>query len=320
MLINIRKYIAMGIMLAGVSMGVFAQEAAGDWGKDEARDWAQEAAAGDWGSNVLKIKYGWNGTVDPYLSPLRYNGQEIGIGNEWWREIGNREQEKEKREQGIWISVGKIEVAGSKAWSAAKSNYTYGLGAQGSWGALWDWSLMKDGRKYNSLPEQQKEALHKRGIFGFNISVGPELAVDVMARQHASNVNKPYSFDVGADILAVAGASLQFGGKKTAYRLRYMIRTNLIGADFVPEYWQSMYEVAEGQWKGDIRCSGPWNRNVVRQELTMDFQFIRSTWRLGVEHEWMNYRRAMEWNRQEVRIVVGCVWKYKIMGKAHIEN
>lgn len=315
MLINIRKYIWMGIMLAGVSMGGVAQEAAGDLGKDEARDWAQ-----DWGSNVLKIKYGWNGTVDPYLSPLRYNGQEIGIGNEWWREIGNREQEKEKREQGIWISVGKIEVAGSKAWSAAKSNYTYGLGAQGSWGALWDWSLMKDGRKYNSLPEQQKEALHKRGIFGFDILVGPELAVDVMARQHASNVNKPYSFDVGADILAVAGASLQFGGKKTAYRLRYMIRTNLIGADFVPEYWQSMYEVAEGQWKGDIRCSGPWNRNVVRQELTMDFQFIRSTWRLGVEHEWMNYRRAMEWNRQEVRIVVGCVWKYKIMGRAHIEN
>lgn len=305
MLINIRKYIAMGIMLAGVSMGVVAQEAAGDW----ARNWAQEAAASDWGSNVLKIKYGWNGTVDPYLSPLRYNGQEIGIGNEWWREIGNREQTSKaltgNRKQGKWISVGKIEVAGSKAWSAAKSNYTYGLGAQGSWGALWDWSLMKD----------DNAALRAKHILGIDILVGPELALDVMARQHASNVNKPYSFDVGADILAVAGASLQFGGKKTAYRLRYMIRTNLIGADFVPEYWQSMYEVAEGQWKGDIRCSGPWNRNVVRQELTMDFQFIRSTWRLGVEHEWMNYRRAMEWNRQEVRIVVGCVWKYKIDGK-----
>lgn len=287
MLINVRKYIAMGIMLAGVSMGVFAQEEG-------------------WGENILKIKYGWNSVVDPYLSPLRYNGQEIGIGNEWWREIGNRELGTENRELGKWISIGKIDIVGQRAYNMPKTNYIYGLGVQGGWGGIYQWRI-------------RTAELQARRVSSIDFLLGPELSVDILAREHAGNVNKPYSFDIGADINAVGGMSIRFYAPKTAYRLRYLIRTNLIGIDWVPEYWQSMYEVAEGQWARNIRCSGPWNRNIVRQELTMDFQFRRSTWRLGVEHEWISYRRSMDWNRQEVRIVVGCLWQYKIMGRAHIE-
>ena len=35
--------------------------------------------------NILKVKYGWVWQLDPYLSPLAYSGNQIGIGNEWCR-------------------------------------------------------------------------------------------------------------------------------------------------------------------------------------------------------------------------------------------
>ena len=257
--------------------------------------------------NILKIKYGFNNTLDPYLSPLQYSGQEIGIGNEWWGEIKvkklNGGNALRAEEQG-WLSVGRLDLCGQRAYSAAKSNLFYAFGVQGSWAGIWQYQL--------SNPTLQSAKIH-----GIDFLVGPELAIDFRARQHAGNINKPYSFDLGIDVNAAAGVALRFGGKKTAYRLRYMIRTNLIGTDWTPEYWQSMYEASTGQWKQNVRCSGPWNRNVVRQELSMDFQFIRSTWRLGAEHEWMTTRTGtMDWIRHEVRLVVGCAWKYHVDGRS----
>lgn len=257
--------------------------------------------------NILKIKYGFNNTLDPYLSPLQYSGQEIGIGNEWWGEIKvkklNGGNALRAEEQG-WLSVGRLDLCGQRAYSAAKSNLFYAFGVQGSWAGIWQYQL--------SNPTLQSAKIH-----GIDFLVGPELAIDFRARQHASNINKPYSFDLGIDVNAAAGVALRFGGEKTAYRLRYMIRTNLIGTDWTPEYWQSMYEASTGQWKQNVRCSGPWNRNVVRQELSMDFQFIRSTWRLGAEHEWMTTRTGtMDWIRHEVRLVVGCAWKYHVDGRS----
>ena len=257
--------------------------------------------------NILKIKYGFNNTLDPYLSPLQYSGQEIGIGNEWWGEIKvkklNGGNALRAEEQG-WLSVGRLDLCGQRAYSAAKSNLFYAFGVQGSWAGIWQYQL--------SNPTLQSAKIH-----GIDFLVGPELAIDFRARQHAGNINKPYSFDLGIDVNAAAGGALRFGGKETAYRLRYMIRTNLIGTDWTPEYWQSMYEASTGQWKQNVRCSGPWNRNVVRQELSMDFQFIRSTWRLGAEHEWMTTRTGtMDWIRHEVRLVVGCAWKYHVDGRS----
>lgn len=257
--------------------------------------------------NILKIKYGFNNTLDPYLSPLQYSGQEIGIGNEWWGEIKvkklNGGNALRAEEQG-WLSVGRLDLCGQRAYSAAKSNLFYAFGVQGSWAGIWQYQL-------------SNPTLQSAKIYGIDFLVGPELAIDFRARQHAGNINKPYSFDLGIDVNAAAGVALRFGGEKTAYRLRYMIRTNLIGTDWTPEYWQSMYEASTGQWKQNVRCSGPWNRNVVRQELSMDFQFIRSTWRLGAEHEWMTTRtRTMDWIRHEVRLVVGCAWKYHVDGRS----
>ena len=241
--------------------------------------------------NILKVKYGWVRQADPYLSPLTYKGQEIGIGNEWWQTFQRDSVAGIKEHVQGWEHVGRVDVHGLRAFSSAGSNYIYGFGFHGGWGAYYKWSFANE---------------------RLRVHVGPYLEGDFMVREIGTNVNKPVSFDIGIDAMAMGGISWSFYGKKTSYRLRYLIRTNIVGYDFMPDYWESYYEVTEGV-SGTSRCSGHWNHNVVRHELTLDLQFPHSTWRVGAEHEYLRYgTKNTEYIRQQINIVIGCLWHYKI--------
>lgn len=240
--------------------------------------------------NVLKLKYGWNQTLDPYMSPLRYEGEQIGLGNEWWNEL-----------RGNWNHVGQFDIVGQRAYSSARSNRFYGIGIHGGWGAHYGWTFGEE------TPGTKGQ---------MNLFVGPYLDIDIMARQHASEVNKPYSADVAIDAMAMAGISGTWRVKNVGMRLRYIARTNLIGTQFQPEYWQSYYEIYENGLNGTILASGPWNRNRIWHELTFDISGNRSTWRIGAEHEFLRYgNKNTVWTRNQVSLVIGCIWKYKINGK-----
>ena len=171
------------------------------------------------------------------------------------------------------------------------TNLIYGLGFNGGWGAYYRWSWMAE---------------------CLTVILGPYLEGDFMARNIGSNVNKPYSFDVGIDAMAMAGIQWSFYGKKTSYRLRYRIRTNLIGFDYLPDYWEAYYEITEGV-SGAARCSGHWNHNVIRHELSLDMQFPHSTWRVGAGHDFLNYAtKDMQFTRNQLNIIIGCIWNYRI--------
>jgi len=112
--------------------------------------------------------------------------------------------------------------------------------------------------------------------------------------------------------MAHAGLRYVFKGKKTSYRLQYMLRANLIGVDFMPNYWESYYELTEGV-KGDIRCAGMWNHRILQHELTLDMQFPHSTWRVGLVHEYDEYgQRNMMFSHEQVSAVVGTCFHYRI--------
>ena len=118
--------------------------------------------------------------------------------------------------------------------------------------------------------------------------------------------------------MAMGGVSWSFYGKKTSYRLNYQIRTNLIGFDYLPEYWESYYEITEGI-PGMARCSGHWNHNTLKHQLSLDMQFPHSTWRVGAEHQLINYgTKNQHFMRSQFSIVVGCIWKYKIHANARL--
>ena len=243
--------------------------------------------------NILKLSFGGTWQVDPYLSAFRYDGLEIGIGNEWWQPFRSRHDTMPTN----WSHVGRLDIRGMRLLSPARNNIYYGFGGHAGWGAYYHWQPVR----------------------GLQLQLGPYLELDYIGRTHTTSVNKPYSMDLGIDIEAMGGISYSFAAKRSGYRVRYLIRTNILGYEYMPDYWQSYYEISQGVPAQHL-CSGPWNRLMLRHELTMDFRFAHSTWRLGIEHEMLRYGTCdMDFLRQQIHLVVGCIFRYRLQPSVHFD-
>lgn len=239
--------------------------------------------------NILKLKIGTGYQLDTYLSPMGYSGMCYGLGNEWWQAF--------RHAPANWAHVGRADIGLTNYYNRSRTNRYLGVQLAAGWGAFYEWKWLDD---------------------RLRVHLGPYLDVNFNIREQASNVNKMVSFDAAIDVMAMSGISWSFYGKKTSYRLSYLIRTNLIGFDYLPEYWESYYEITQGV-PGQPRCSGHWNHNTIKHQLSLDMQFPHSTWRIGAEHEWMNYgTKDLHFSNNEIRIVVGCLWKYRIRANARL--
>lgn len=253
--------------------------------------------------NILRLSYGGLWQQDQYLSPLLYSGQRVGIGNEWWQPFrrtpvkgwrmlsADTIHTADHAVQGHWAHLGRFDAQFGWTYSSAHTNLIYSLGVSGGWGAYYSWCFRRT---------------------GIELLLGPYLDLDWLGKMHGSSVNKPFSMDAALDLCAMGGIAWSFRARTTSYRLRYLVRANIIGVDFLPDYWQSYYEIIEGV-PGRVRCTTLTNHRTLRHELTMDMQFHRSTWRVGVAHEYVEYgERGMMFSREQVSAVVGCIWHYRI--------
>ena len=196
-----------------------------------------------------------------------------------------------------WEHVGRADIGMARYISSAGSNMFWGFQIECGWGAYYRWKWIED---------------------RLQVFAGPYLEGCFAARYHANNVNKPLSFDVAIDAMAMGGLSWSFYGKKTSYRLQYTVRTNLIGFDYLPEYGESYYEITEGV-PAVARCSGHWNHHTVEHDLSLDLQFPHTTWRIGAEHYFVYYNtKYMHFMRNQICLVVGCCWKYKTRANARL--
>lgn len=255
---------------------------------------AQEGVEHD---NILKVKIGTGYQLDSYLSPLGYTGLQYGIGNEWWQPFRKDTQLGQTGKLDHWAHVGRFDITGVHYRNTPRTNRISGVQLSGGWGAFYEWRWYDD---------------------RLRVLIGPYLEAEFNVREHASNVNKIVSLDIAIDAMAMGGISWSFYGKKTSYRLNYLLRTNLIGFDYLPEYWESYYEIVEGV-PGQARCSGHWNHNTVKHELSIDMQFPHSTWRVGAEHHFVRYGTSdLHFMRHQLSIVIGCRWKYKIHANAKL--
>lgn len=193
--------------------------------------------------NILKIKVGTGYQLDTYLSPMGYSGMCYGLGNEWWQAF--------RHAPANWAHVGRADIGLTNYYNRSRTNRYLGVQLAAGWGAFYEWKWLDD---------------------RLRVHVGPYLDVNFNIREQASNVNKMVSFDAAIEVMAMSGISWSFYGKKTSYRLSYLIRTNLIGFDYLPEYWESYYEITQGV-PGQPRCSGHWNHNTIKHQLSLDMQF-----------------------------------------------
>ena len=233
--------------------------------------------------NILSIRWGGIRHYDEYLSPLLYSGQFISLQNEWWQTF---------RSTADWQHVGKVKLQAGRAYNPPYSNICYALGLQGGWGAHYDFQRLIS-------------------INAFHLFIGPYLDIDLLGKELVQNVNKPYSIDFSIDMKAQAGISYCFSGKRSSYRIRYLAATSILGAQFVPQYWQSYYEISEGIVDGTVGFSSLHNHLTLRHELCFDMQFPHSAWRLGVEHEYIRHNmNNLHFQREQVCLIVGTVFNY----------
>lgn len=279
---NLRKYILILCLCPALAVG------------------SQEVAPEAYGiahTNVLKVRGGYGSQVDSYLSPLAFQGWHVGLGNEWWQSFRPDTRLGKTGRLANWGHVGRLDIAASSYTNTARSNSFYGIQIAAGWGAFYCWQWF-----------DKRLKLH----------VGPYLEAGFTERNLNNNVNKPFSFDIAIDVMAMSGVSWSFYGKKTSYRLNYLVRTNLIGFDYLPHYWQSYYELTQGV-AGMARCSGHWNHHTVKHELTLDMQFPHSTWRIGGTHEWNEYgTKDLHFSANTVSIVLACIWKYRLNPNARL--
>lgn len=242
-----------------------------------------------WHEDILTIKYGYAWLTDEYLSILPYDGQQIGLQNEWWQKYNKHEN---------WGHIGKLALNGAMTYNNMYSNILYGIGAQAGWGSLWRYEIK-----------------------GFELRVGPYLNVDFMSKIIGQYVNKPYSLDLGIDADLMLGLSYRFAGKKTSYRLSYWAQLNGLGVAFAVDHWESYYELQDGISKENIGFAYIGKKVFFRQSLTFDMQFKHSTWRLGVEHEYFNYEHNnLGYQREEVSMVVGTIFNYRLRPATNLMN
>jgi len=249
--------------------------------------------------NILKVQYGGSWRQDQYLSPLLYKGMMVSIGNEWWQPFKQESKLGKAGKLVNWQHVGKVRDDFDWTYNPTKNNVLYANRLEGGWGAhyIWKW------------PQS-----------GVQVLLGPYLSMDATVKYQVRNVNKPISVDAALHTMAQAGVSYAFQGKKTSYRLRYLARINLIGMDFMPDFWESYYELSE-KVKGKLRCAGMWNHRVLQQELTLDMQFPHFTLRMGIVHEYDEYgENKMYFSHEQVSAVVGTCFRYKTKRNHNFTN
>lgn len=241
--------------------------------------------------DILQIRYGGMWQQDQYLSPLLYDGMKVGLGNEWWQPYRKSTRLGQTGKLDNWQHLGCLDLQFAWTYNPAHSNTMYSFGGQCGWGTFYTWSFRN---------------------CGVQVLLGPYLGADCLIKYHVSNTNKPFSADVAIDMMAMGGVSYSFRGPHSSYRLRYIARVNLIGVDFLPDYWQSYYEMDSGVMDNTVRCSGMWNHIAIHHDLTLDLQFPHSTWRVGIGHEYLSYGSDLMFSREQVYATIGTCFRYRV--------
>ena len=224
-----------------------------------------QAAAQDAGSMVM-VDAGYASVHDSYLTPITYDGLDLGLTFEAVRPI--------KRGQWLWqLMVG---ADYNYVENNARNNDLHKLmgditfDMQHRWLGQWDRRL--------------------------DLSVGPMTQLRAGIVYDAVNSNNPVTvrahWNVGATAMAAWHTRL---GRKPV-TLRYQVQLPVMGVFFAPEYDESYYEIYLGNHR-NLAHLGWWgNRLDMMHYLGADLPLGKTTLRLG-------YRTRMEhWNVNHLKV------------------
>ncbi len=192
---------------------------------------------------------------DTYLSPLNYKGPQVQVLYETL--CPTRLAEGKWTMQSIW--QGNISYTESPAGNAnnlgGDINYSFAM--------HYNWLL--------GAPQS-----------GLRLQVGPQLYANAGALYNTRNGNNPAQAILNAGGAVSMAAIYRFHIRRQHFLMRNQLDVPLIGMKFSPNYGQSYYEIfSEGNSDHNLCATTPFNAPCLRNLLTIDIPFKRSTLRAG---------------------------------------
>ncbi len=202
-------------------------------------------------SRAVMVGMGHSSQLDTYLSPMEYGGPQLSFLTQ--------------RERMTGMAGGHIAFQGTMqgAFSytenpAGNANDLGGrLGYDAGWHYVW------------------------QPLRHLSLKAGGLVGADVGFLYNTRNGNNPAQARANVDVSLSAGGSYEFHIRRLPMEAHYQADLPVLGCMFSPRYGQSYYEIYQGYGDHNVRFTQPGNALSLRQLLTLDFCFPRTTLRVG---------------------------------------
>lgn len=224
---------------------------------------AQDLAMGQEAQTVLMVDAGYAAVHDSYLTPITYDGLDLGLSIEATRPL----------RQGRWL-------------------WQLGVGA--------DYNYVENPAQNNDLHKLMGDIAYSmqrtwKGVLSpkLNLAAGPMAQVRAGIVYDAVNSNNPVTVRAHANLGAAAMAWFNTRLGRKPVTLRYQLQVPVMGVFFAPEYDESYYEIYLGNHR-NLAHLGWWgNRLDMTHYLGADFKMGKRQLRLGyrarLEHWTVNH-------------------------------
>lgn len=212
---------------------------------------------------VLMVDAGYAAVHDSYLTPITYDGLDLGLSIEATRPL----------RQGRWL-------------------WQLGVGA--------DYNYVENPAQNNDLHKLMGDIAYSmqrtwKGVLSpkLNLAAGPMAQVRAGIVYDAVNSNNPVTVRAHANLGAAAMAWFNTRLGRKPVTLRYQLQVPVMGVFFAPEYDESYYEIYLGNHR-NLAHLGWWgNRLDMTHYLGADFKMGKRQLRLGyrarLEHWTVNH-------------------------------
>ena len=219
-------------------------------------------AAGQENLSVLAVDAGYASVHDSYLTPITYDGLDLGLNIETTHALRSNE----------WL-------------------WQLGVGA--------DYNYVENNAKNNELHKLMGDISFNmqhywKGVFTpkLNLSVGPMAQLRAGIVYDAVNSNNPVTVRAHANLGATGMAWFNTRLGRKPITLRYQLQLPVAGVFFAPEYDESYYEIYLGNHK-NLAHLGWWgNRldmtNYLGADIRMGKHILRLGYRNRLEHWTVN--------------------------------
>lgn len=198
--------------------------------------------------------------ADTYLTPLHYDGWNIGVGYERWRAMGFNPEK--------WVMRLSLNANLADTQNPARNADMWDIHGTGSWCLMRRWQTALWGER-------------------FTVAVGPLAKADVGCLYLMRNGNNPVSAKAAFTLGATAALFWHSSLAKRPLTVRWQPSLPMFGAFFSPDYGELYYEIYLGDKSGLKHFAWPGNRFEVENLVTADWRLGATALRLGYRGEIM---------------------------------